>query len=142
MLRNENKAKKEKLFRDDDERHAKLIQDQIERGKLSQIAHQLKNKEIDEKNEEAKQVFVKENDVKLQFSLKTKKLVTNETADLLSNPLNDQQNKNKKNELTSKSTGNIFIFFQLALNLFYFFRTFKEEVCFRRNYGRRRRTQS
>lgn len=135
MLRNENKAKKEKLFRDDDERHAKLIQDQIERGKLSEMTHHLKNnKEMDEKNEESKQIFVKKDDVKLKFSLETKKLITNEVVDILSNPLNNQQNKNKNNEMNSKCTGNIstnIILINIVLNIISIFRPIKEKVCFR-----------
>lgn len=81
LLRNENKAKKEKMFRDDDERQAQTINEQIERGKRSEMEYRLRNSQnIDETDEESshssKQIFVKEDpEQKITFSLAVKKPV-------------------------------------------------------------------
>ncbi|OTF77352.1 DNA/RNA-binding protein KIN17-like protein [Euroglyphus maynei] len=84
LLRNENKAKKEKMFRDDDERQAQTIKEQIERGKRSEMEYRLRNNQnIDDIDEESnqqssKQILVKDDpDQKITFSLAVKKPIIN-----------------------------------------------------------------
>ncbi|KAH9526203.1 kin17 DNA and RNA binding protein [Dermatophagoides farinae] len=119
LLRNENKAKKEKMFRDDDERQAQLIQEQIERGKRSEIEYRLRNSQNtddtdQESNQSSKQILVKEDpDQKITFSLAVKKSLNCQPIatifnnvkplDSISSKTQNKVDTEKKSSLESKS---------------------------------------
>lgn len=119
LLRNENKAKKEKMFRDDDERQAQLIQEQIERGKRSEIEYRLRNSQNtddtdQESNQSSKQILVKEDpDQKITFSLAVKKSLNCQPIatifnnvkplDSISSKTQNKVDTDKKSSLESKS---------------------------------------
>lgn len=119
LLRNENKAKKEKMFRDDDERQAQLIQEQIERGKRSEIEYRLRNSQNtddtdQESNQSSKQILVKEDpDQKITFSLAVKKSLNCQPIatifnnvkplDSISSKTQNKVDAEKKSSLESKS---------------------------------------
>ena len=96
LLRNENKAKKEKMVRDDEERQAKVIAEQIERGKKFAESRQKAGPEENPNNDPGEnsnensepnkiQEFKRENeDEKISFSIKLKPKIEKKVVPLIS----------------------------------------------------------